>query len=80
VDDRIVFKRLYGNGRKGRTERQRKREREIPITTMERTIEMAIEAEERTMNPGQAEFRKILMKANYGERKTLPKDRHRRLK
>jgi hypothetical protein len=70
----MVFKRLHGNGRKGRTER----ERETPITTMGRTVEMKMEVEDSTIDPGPHEVRKILMKANYGKRKTLPKDRHKR--
>jgi hypothetical protein len=46
---------------------------------MERTVEIEMEAEECTIDPGHDGFRKILMKAIYGNIKTLPKDRHERL-
>jgi hypothetical protein len=73
VADRMVFKKLQGKGREGRTGRER------PRTAMEGKVEISMKAEENTMDRGRHEFRKILMKANYGNRKTLPKDRHKRL-
>jgi hypothetical protein len=77
VAGRMVFKKLLGKGRKHRTERERQVQRRINRT--ERTVEIEMEAEESPIDPGPHELRKISMKAIYGNRKILPRDRDKRL-
>jgi hypothetical protein len=74
VVDKMVFKKVHGKGRKCRTEREGARS----ITQIQLIVETEMEAEESATEVRADEVRKILMKAKHGNRKTLPKEKHKK--